>query len=545
MAWRRFFFRSVIESVTSKDRTATGRMRQLTGEVSLLFGITTGSMAFMWCFALPHSVIDDGLARNALTKCWGSSSMYMTEKVLYQSESHRIYSLLHKSGDCMIYVLHFPTGKVWSTRLINTSNTGTLTQTFSEGVPVTEAVKAEDDIRYWKDDGVYNALSRWYTTAAGHISNLQYRKRMIKEAKNGGTGNEGIVERYLFVMVPFIGSSLYYLATFPVRYWFMTSDFEVNANLPKPIPGNTTFDTWTALLERQITGHPVNGKSSIKYDDNEMKIIICEEKTTESGKVTHTYCHMKLKSDDWAAMRINKYSDRFRLGGYLTSMFCGFMVFSRVWMGYCLEPHDLLTKSLMKHPGGWSRAVAASLGVQMVPVRFLLAATVAGHYFVDVSLLSLTHVATFLTYHFLIDFTVAWFVAKHAVSRVLPKDLAIVGDKPQIFDPSEPQREFLKSSRHVGNIRFSAMVEEGILPAPMERSKITDKQNLINKQQQEHQQLLARQGVTLVDGELKSKKELEGKGHTEEKGKPDPLPAKKGRRRHRHLSVGSVKAKDA
>ena len=348
MTWRRFIFNTIKEAATSSNRTANARTRQLTGEVSLLFGITAGSVSFLWYFiGVPIVATKDGLTRNTLTKCWGSNNMYLTTKVLFQSETHKIYSLLHKSGDCMIYAVHFPSGKVWSTRLENTNNASTMTQTLHQDKEILEAISESEDNSYWRDDGVFNALERWANVFTGKIAYIRNRNQMIAGTADDYNVTFGTSEKALKIMIPFMVTSAMGLLSFPFRYWFITSDRDVNNHLPKPIEGNVTYDRWTKLLEQYCPGIPLSDRSTIKYDDKEMKIIIMEEKLNDKG-TAYRPLHIKLTGDPWAAARIEKYSDMYIRAGVCSNILAGVYIFSRLWMWECLKPHDYLAKELIQ-----------------------------------------------------------------------------------------------------------------------------------------------------------------------------------------------------
>ena len=192
--------------------------------------------------------------------------------------------------------------------------------------------------------------------------------------------------------------------------------------------------------------------------------------------------------------------------------------------------------------------MSVSASLRLLPLRLTIAAIFTGHYYIETSVMVMAHVGGFILYNGFADYAVTCLVTRHALKRILPKDLMVVGESQPPFDPSNPQRPFLKTTSAVGNLSLGVMADKGLQSSYTKRND-EQKEAALEKAIENHRTMLHQQGVIKESDELKFKK-LD----VQKNEKPDDdinedekkeVLTKGRRRRHRQLSVGSVRAKDA
>ncbi|KAJ9446195.1 hypothetical protein DIPPA_23820 [Diplonema papillatum] len=454
---RRFRLLRALEPAADR---ASQRLLQLTSEASLLFGIASAVGGLAWyVLVVPPESILDGMTRRTLQSRLGQT-LYMNPSILFKTPSHRVYSLLHADTvDCWVYAIHFPTGRMWSTKLERET---TVADSKEEvygvrgNLQVAEAVAERDqELSYRPEEGVPAALSRWWGTTKKIFAKIDDGVKQRQEVWQGGSVIQlELYQRYVTDMLPWLFKSAWWGVTFPVRRAFASPEL-LPEEYPKIRDGNPSLAEWKLVLKNAVNGVPLDSKSSVSMDNESFRIAVGDTVLT-------------LDRDDRVAvqMLVDRATSRFlsfaAVG--LTSTF----VLASWWKSrLAASQSDALYKRITKTPLSVAMGFATVHGVFSFPVKALIGFNLCGHYFYEKTQLSFVHVASFVLGNYGWDCLAAWLVFRWVAHKAAPKDLVVAVSSPSLHAAAQPKRPrpFVRPTP-VGNLSTTTALDNDIIHGP-------------------------------------------------------------------------------
>eukprot|EP01064_Diplonema_japonicum_P014544 TRINITY_DN22217_c0_g1_i1.p1 TRINITY_DN22217_c0_g1~~TRINITY_DN22217_c0_g1_i1.p1 ORF type:complete len:536 (+),score=99.89 TRINITY_DN22217_c0_g1_i1:49-1608(+) len=476
----RFWWRKIF---TTNADTATDRLYRLTFETGLLFASLSTTGAVMWhLYGVRKENVIDGLARNTLHRRWGED-LYLSEKILYKSPSHRVYSCLDiRTGDCFVYAVHFPSGGVWST-LLKSDNSLETEKIYmpNGGIKATDYELTERPF-YTKKNGVLGAMKAWMdATKYMHASAMEECKPFRELELSASMRAQGGA-LYARTMFPWVMYSAWWGVKFPLEYCF---NVEKDPDA-KPVvnPENPSIQQWRKALMKATNGLPITSSNG-------------DIDITENGfSVTLNNATLKLAPDVNAAHKLmdgNQFFSRFIAMAVFGATF---LTFTKHWRHLAVQPHDILYKNLTENPRELALRFAANTNLRLAPLKFACTFFLVGHTFYERSEEPLIVMGKYLSFSVLWDAAAAFIIVKYSINRAIPTALTLHGSiKGSSASLSKPS--FFKTSRPAGNITMNDAIEFDLVTPPSEREKMREHE-VAEYRQNKWQEMLSRHDLELV-----------------------------------------------